>query len=163
MFIEKRPLIERFEFHTEPELNSGCILWSGAADTKGYGQIRIGGVTGKTRHTHRVAWELYRGPIPGDLHICHRCDTPTCVNSDHLFLGDHRANMADRDRKGRCRARGGKGSANGTAKLTEAQVTEMRAKYARGGISLVKLSKPYGICPQTAHSIVLRRTWSHAA
>jgi hypothetical protein len=44
---------------------------------------------------------LFVGPIPDDMGICHRCDTPPCVNPDHLFLGTQKDNMADCAAKGR--------------------------------------------------------------
>lgn len=99
-------LQERFESYIgEPE-ESGCILWRGSLTTKGYGQLGVNDETYprfrmRMKGAHRVAWELYRGPIPNGAWICHRCDNPPCVNPDHLFLGDAKANGADRRAKGR--------------------------------------------------------------
>lgn len=50
---------------------------------------------------HRMAYELVIGPIPDRLFCLHHCDTPLCVRPDHLFLGDHKANMIDMMLKGR--------------------------------------------------------------
>lgn len=33
----------------------------------------------------------------------HTCDTPMCVNPDHLRIGTQKENMDDRDKKGRHR------------------------------------------------------------
>lgn len=91
------PLAERFALHTIPEPNSGCLLWDGNWDTKGYGQINV---DGKQRAAHRVAWELENGPIPPGMHVLHKCDVPCCVNArDHLWLGTHQDNVADMARK----------------------------------------------------------------
>jgi hypothetical protein len=101
-------LQERFEQYVFPEPNSGCFLWVGAWGTKGYGQFHIGGRSGAAHKAHRVAWELANGPIPVGLQVLHKCDTPCCVNPDHLFLGSNLDNHRDKARKGR-----GRGSFSG--------------------------------------------------
>jgi len=58
----------------------GCWLWT-AATVRGYGVINIGG---KVTYAHRVAYELWRGPIPDGLDIDHLCRTPRCVNAWHM-------------------------------------------------------------------------------
>ena len=55
----------------------------------------------KTGYSHRYAWEAYRGPIPVEMHVLHKCDTPACVNIEHLFLGTQLDNIRDMDAKGR--------------------------------------------------------------
>lgn len=97
-------LIDRFEAQYIPEPNCGCWLWVGAdrsgSRDDGYGQIVV---DGKKCAAHRVAWELFRGPIPDGLFALHRCDVMPCVNPDHLFLGTRSDNMRDMTRKGRGR------------------------------------------------------------
>ena len=81
-----------------PEPNTGCYLWTGADCPKGYGKTNV---YGKTQNAHRVVWELANGPIPKGMYVCHRCDTPACVNPEHLFIGSPSDNQRDRVRKGR--------------------------------------------------------------
>jgi hypothetical protein len=100
-----RPLLERFMKYVSPEPMSGCWLWTGALDDKGYGRL---GVNRSAQRAHRVAYELFVGPIP-DLPgyhggcLLHRCDNPACVNPQHLVVGTQQDNIADRERKGRHR------------------------------------------------------------
>lgn len=89
--------------HVSPEPMSGCWLWTGASRDDRYGRF---GVDAKThRYAHRFSWELAHGTIPDGMLVCHKCDTPSCVNPSHLFLGTHSDNGKDMSRKGR--ARGG--------------------------------------------------------
>jgi hypothetical protein len=55
------------------------------------------------RRAHRVAWEIYCGEIPNNLHVLHTCDNPLCVKPDHLWLGTQADNMRDKALKGRQR------------------------------------------------------------
>lgn len=79
---------------------SGCWLWTGSVDGGGYGTISTtrGYAPAKA---HRVSWEMRNGPIPAGMVICHTCDTPSCVNPDHLMAGTQADNMQDMSAKGR--------------------------------------------------------------
>lgn len=76
----------------------GCQIWTAATSMKGYGQFNKGG---KDYLAHRASWTISHGPIPAGLWVLHRCDTPPCINPDHLFLGTAADNTADMIRKGR--------------------------------------------------------------
>lgn len=92
----KRPLRERFLQNVQQ--GDGCWLWLAGKHPRGYGQIHH---DGRLLKAHRLAWEFANGPIPAGLAVCHRCDNPSCVRLDHLFLGTAKDNHADMYAKGR--------------------------------------------------------------
>lgn len=91
-------LAQRFEAKTIPEPNSGCLLWLGATRPHGYGKILDGNKIANATH---VAMKLAGIHVPPGADVLHRCDNVYCVNVDHLFIGDAKANVADMMAKGR--------------------------------------------------------------
>jgi hypothetical protein len=148
-------LLSRFEKKFIREANDGCWLWIGATVRGGYGSIGIAG--SRTRSAHRVAWELYKGPLNATQWVLHRCDTPACVNPQHLFLGTPGANAADRAQKGRSAKQFGE--ANPRSRLSEAQVLAIRADNRPGR----RLAPLYGVTPATIQSVRNGQTWKHLA
>lgn len=111
-----------------PRLKSRCWIWTGATlkcKNGNYGLLKARGRCGFL--AHRFSWEINVGPIPNRLNVCHHCDNPTCVNPAHLFVGDNRANAADRDAKGRQVIR--KGEQFTHSKLTDNAVRFIRTRY----------------------------------
>lgn len=91
--------MERFQAKVRLDEASGCHLWTAARDRDGYGRFRASMMV--VAVAHRWIWEQIHGPIPEGYVVCHHCDTPSCVNADHLFVGTHADNVRDREAKGR--------------------------------------------------------------
>jgi hypothetical protein len=113
------PLKTRFE--SKVKITPGCWIWTGAKTGGGYGNIKH---CGKVLIASRVSYELYCSAIPDGLHVLHKCDNPSCVNPDHLFLGTHCDNMHDMYHKNRREA--ATGERNGASKLTQQKVLLIR-------------------------------------
>jgi hypothetical protein len=140
-------LRERFEAMVIPEPNSGCHIWTGARRVGGLGYGKFV-VHGRQVGAHRVAWEIYRGPIPDGLHVLHKCDTPSCVNPDHLFLGDQAANNRDMFAKGRAYDRSG--HSNSRSKLSPEQVRQIRAMPKKEQATIAEM---YGVSQSTVSRV----------
>ena len=121
----------------------GCWLWKGKCGTKHYGRLSVGG---KEIRVHRFAYELFHGPIPEGYHVLHKCGNWRCVRLDHLSLGKTPITRAT-------------GEASVNAKLTEAEVKEIRSKAAAGE-TMAKLSASYGASKTSIWRIVNRETWA---
>jgi hypothetical protein len=151
------PLIERLLARILPEPNTGCWLWEGSANHKGYGQIGVG-ARGMTT-THRTAYKHFKGEIPDGMQVLHRCDVPSCCNPDHLWLGTHQDNVDDKMRKGRHVAGHSemRGATNGNSKLTAESVHHILKREMTGK----NYAALYDVSRATISQILTRRTWRH--
>lgn len=89
-------------FWASVDATGECWLWTGTRSRKGYGQFSIGPRANCTQvRAHRFAWEMANErPAPPDLVVRHRCDTPACVNPEHLESGTIADNNRDRLERG---------------------------------------------------------------
>ena len=122
-------------FWSKVARGAGCWAWQASRDRHGYGRF---GLDGHVEYAHRVAWVLTRGAIPQGLRVLHRCDNPPCCNPAHLYLGTPAQNTADMISRGRegflknnrflTRPEDNRGERNPAAKLTAAQVHDIRRR-----------------------------------
>lgn len=134
-----------------------------------YGKNKRGAIATPNgmRLAYRVSYELYRGPIPLEMNVCHKCDNPACINPSHLFLGTQADNLADMARKGRSvsgerrkllsKMFAPRGEQHFRAKLTEAQIVAVRADKRTGR----EIAKSYGISPASVSLIKSSKRWQH--
>lgn len=135
-----------------------CWVWTKSKIIGGYGQMRV---NGSNVRVHCYSYILHTGnEIPKGMYICHRCDEPSCVNPDHLFLGTAKDNHDDMSSKGRRATQAGSG--NNKAKLTEVQVEDIRKRYRRWsyhGSNKRELANEFGVCTMTILQIAKGETW----
>lgn len=143
-------------FWSKVNKTEDCWLWIGAKNNTNYGYIRVGD---KMKNAHRVSWEITNGPIPKDLFVLHKCDNPSCVRPDHLFLGTHQDNMTDKKSKGRAIGRPGENHHN--SKFTEKDILKIRELFDSGKMREVDLCEHYNVKQSTMSAILLKRTWKH--
>lgn len=114
-----------------------CWIWTGAKILSGYGRF---GIKNKAYYSHRISWSLVNGTIPKGFQILHKCDNPSCVNPNHLFIGTQKDNMLDMMKKGRKAKIKLTGEINPKAVLTEKQVKEIRRKYSDRSVGVEKIA-----------------------
>jgi uncharacterized protein YeaC (DUF1315 family) len=131
-----------------------CWLWTGSTKNGRYGNFWF---INKNELAHRVAWFIETGKWP-DPNALHRCDVTLCVRFTHLFEGNTKDNVADREAKRRNKAP--IGECNGHAKLTVKKVRRIRAKFAEGE-PYVSLAKVYKVTCGHISAIVRRLKWKH--
>lgn len=135
---------------------SDCILWEGATKNEGYGYVKRGG---KNIFAHRLAYQAANGTIPEGMVVRHTCDTPSCINPEHLVLGTQADNINDMyERK---RDRHATGEAHGRAKLTVDDVNFIRTNYKRYSKkwNLITLGAKFSVDPSTVKDALNYVTW----
>lgn len=135
--------------------SDGCWIWQGARHGNGYGAFRI---ERRQYGAHQASWILFKGPIPRGQIVCHSCDTPLCVNPDHLFIGTHLDNVRDMFEKGR--ENKAKGSACASI-LTEELVLELREIHRKTGQTFASIGRKYGLNPATVRAAIRGVNWKH--
>lgn len=80
-----------------------CWYWMGCLSEWGYGKTNLGS---KYHYAHKLIYELVQGfKVPEGLVVKHSCDTPFCVNPEHLSLGTKSENTQEAHDRG-CYERG---------------------------------------------------------
>ena len=135
----------------------GCWLYMGYRQRFGHGWLGGPGLA------HRYAWELLNRTVPKDKCLLHHCDTPACVNPDHLYIGDRTTNNADKIARGR----GACGERTRRNVLTESQVREILSNPPRFGNNeerhheVAECASRYGVAYGVIYALVRGRTWRH--
>lgn len=136
---------------TSFKINSaGCWEWLKAKAGNGYGVISF---NQKMHYSHRVSYRFFVGEIPPSMNVLHRCDNPSCVNPEHLFLGTQKDNVADMIKKGRNK----NGQPNPKYKFDDQTVLKIRKDF-ESGIFPKDLRLSYGISHAQLYRITRYKT-----
>lgn len=157
--MSKLTLQQKLDANSIPEPNSGCTLWMGWDNGWGHGILYH---QGRRMYAHRAAM-VCAGIIlkDGDC-VCHRCDVPSCINPNHLFVGSQADNLRDMRGKGRAAPPPNTqvGVNHHLAVLDEDGVRQMR-RLASQGVSARRVARYFGVNWSTAKRVISRTTWKH--
>jgi hypothetical protein len=137
------------------KIEGGCWEWSGCKSVYGYGVFGVN-VNNRNCRAHRVAYELWKGPIPSGLLVRHKCDNRGCVNPDHLETGTFQDNSNDMVERGRSL----KGENHGAAKLTEDDVVEIKVLLGFG-VPQRQIAEQFGVSQHLISRINTGIQWAH--
>lgn len=138
-----------------PYAGDDCLTWPFKRGKNGYGHL---GVDRRMQLVHRLACEAVNGPPPTPEHqAAHTCGKGRdgCCNPKHLRWATAKENTADKNAHGTML----RGSDNGWAKLTEADVRQVRA--LRGKLSQRKLAAMFGVSQAHVWRLHHEVSWDH--
>jgi hypothetical protein len=127
--------------------SSGCLEWQANKTNGGYGIFSYRGIAWLA---HRAAYEFHCGPIPDGMLVCHSCDNRSCVNPDHLHLGDYLSNM--REKMSRNRYNNG---CKLVSEYSDDEVVEV-ADVLRSVRSVTRASAKCGVSAPTLRALIAR-------
>lgn len=125
--------------------------------SRGYLDVRL---AGEPHLAHRVVYAWFWGEAPTGVLVRHLDDNRHNNRPSNLALGDNLANMRDAVLAGAFTGDHARGELNVNAKLTEADIREIRAAY-RAGEKQVPLARRFGVRQSTIWAIVRGKTWAH--
>lgn len=148
--VEERfwPKVDKVNGPTMPHMKTRCWPWIAGTFPSGYGCF--GPFLGRMAvRSHRIAWELTFGSL-GKMCALHRCDNIVCCRPSHLFKGTVGDNNTDRNMKGRSNPR--RGESHHRAKLTYAQVLEIRS--LSGTVAKQSIADMFGVSREHVRDII---------
>lgn len=127
-----------------------CVLWPHGRQSNGYGVTTSS--EGRRVGVHVLALEVAAGPRPSKGHdAAHSCRNRHCMNPRHLRWATRSENSLDRHRDGTC----------WQAKLSIAEVIEIRRNLTRRDATQASLAAKYGVSVSTIEYIQAGKVWAH--
>lgn len=137
---------ERLLSKCEPVTECGCWIWTGAVSKAKNGEYGVLNIDNKKHvYAHRLSAKHLGGLEIDGMVVRHVCDNPSCINPNHLTVGTQADNIRDRC----ARRRTATGERASRAKLTEAQVAEIRESR----LSHRAIARIYGVSHSTVGGI----------
>ena len=152
--IKLTSIMDRITRHIVVAEN-GCHLFMGHRNEDGYGRIGKGN---SLVFVHREMFKHHNPDIEITGVIMHSCDTPNCVNIEHLRHGTQAENIADMVAKGRRVTV--KGSAQKDAKLTESDIPVIRQRLSDGA-TFARIARDYKVSETAIRNIKMNKCWTH--
>lgn len=142
-------------FWIRVQKTSSCWIWTGVKDIDGYGLAKF--YFSREKRAHRLSYEIHFGTIPRGMHVLHKCDNPSCVSPEHIFLGTNIDNIRDMVKKGR----NAKGFTNGRgmAKLTNEDIISIRDLLKEK--TQKEVAAIFGMSYSCINGIKTGRSWRH--
>ena len=160
-FVEMKKKFVEKHLSNYVETAAGCWEYQGFCTPKGYGTIRTTIGDGlKTMYgyrLHRISYYYHNHTDPASLVVRHDCDNPCCINPAHLRLGT----VLDNNRDCMERERSAKGEKNGSSKLTNKCVINIKRRLREGKETLTEIAKDFGVHQPCISKIHSGKSWSH--
>ncbi|PGL88562.1 HNH endonuclease [Bacillus thuringiensis] len=135
--------------------DNGCFICTSHKQNNNTGHIRLR-YNKRRVLAHRFVYEQCFGDVPDDLVVRHKCDTPQCINPEHLEIGTTLDNIRDRVKRGRSAI----GEMQGKSKLKEVDIVHIRQMYD-WGLTGQDISKLYGVSDSTIYGVLNKKYWRH--
>lgn len=152
-----RPIAARLWARVAIDDADKCWEWQGYRAARGHGQIGAGRKGAGQRPVHQVAWEFFNGRAVADgMQVNHHCDNPPCCNPRHLYEGTQRENVDDMQSRGRMAV----GQMLPHAKLTRADVQEIRRIWETRSMKQREIAAQFGISQPHVSGVVNGKEWT---
>jgi len=140
--------------------SEGCHIFQHKAKSSygGVGKTLVGKYF-RASKAHQLSYLVHYGEYDRSCYVCHRCDVPSCVNPEHLFIGTPKQNTQDMISKGRRGYTGMLGEKHHKHKLTENEARFIRV--SKGFVADSVLAELFNVGKSNINNIRCGITWKH--